>query len=401
MALFHCKIPHVKLSITALNILLAFFICFSVARGYAQQKKNDVIHIVFTSDIHYGLTKAQFRGDTGVSSHRVNAAMVSQINTLPACTLPADGGVGAGEKVKAIDYLAETGDIANRMEDGVQTAAASWAQFTEDYTKKLALTAHNGQPAQLLLVPGNHDVSNAIGIGKPMQPLTDPTSMVGIYNLMLKPKQPLTNTAFVYAKNKVNYSRSIKGIHFMFITIWPDSAERVWMQKDLDTVAKTTPVIIFTHDPPIADPKHFTNPLPPYNMTKKNEFENLLAEHYKEGPSAAEKGASTDMEQRGFVKFLKVHPNIKAYFHGHSNYNEFYVYHGPDNDVNLNVFRVDSPMKGKYSSKDETQLSFQLISLDPVSQNLTVRECLWDTEPTNKAQKVVIGKTITVSLKVM
>jgi hypothetical protein len=100
------------------------------------------------------------------------------------------------------------------------------------------------------------------------------------------------------------------------------------------------------------------------------------------------------------VKFLKRHPNIKAYFHGNSNWNQFYVYHGPDNDVDLNVFRVDSPMKGRDSAKDETLLSFQLISLDTQSQALTVRECLWNTKPLDAAQKVVFGKSSTVSLKV-
>ena len=41
----------------------------------------------------------------------------------------------------------------------------------------------------LAVVPGNHDITNAIGFYKPMQPLTDPTSMVKIYNLMLQPAQ--------------------------------------------------------------------------------------------------------------------------------------------------------------------------------------------------------------------
>jgi hypothetical protein len=76
------------------------------------------------------------------------------------------------------------------------------------------------------------------------------------------------------------------------------------------------------------------------------------------------------------------------------------VYNGPDKDVKMNVFRVDSPMKGKYSAKDETLLSFQLISIDPAKQMLTVRECLWNTEPKNPAQKVVFGKSETVSYKV-
>jgi len=224
--------------------------------------------------------------------------------------------------------------------------------------------------------------------------------MVKIYNLMLKPKQPMTNAAYNYATDKINYSRNIKGVHFMFITLWPDSAERIWMQHDLDTVSKITPVVIFCHDQPTSEAKHFTNPLPPHNMTENNKFENLNLEYYKEGTVAGKDDGATDIEQRGWVRFLKAHPNIKAYFHGNSNWNEFYTYTGPDNDVSLNVFRVDSPMKGKYSSKDEKRLSFQLLTLDPAAQTITVRECLWNTDPSNTTQKIVFGETKTVSLKI-
>jgi hypothetical protein len=135
-------------------------------------------------------------------------------------------------------------------------------------------------------------------------------------------------------------------------------------------------------------------------MTVENKFQNLVAEHYKEGNVASKNDDATDIEQRGFVKFLKAHPNIKAYFHGNSNWNQFYVYNGPDNDVSLNTFRVDSPMKGDISAKDETKQSFQLISLNAKNQILTVRECLWNTNPLNPAQKIVFGKSATVSLKV-
>ena len=356
--------------------------------------------MVYTSDAHYGLTRDKFQGDTGVIAHRVNAAMIHQMNSLPTRRLPADNGVGATKKVGGIDYLVHTGDITNRMEIPIQSAAASWAQFEGDYMHSIKLHGHNGKPVALLVVPGNHDISNAIGYAKPMHPLRDPTSMVKIYNLMLRPEKPMTNRGYNYEHDKVNYSRNIGGVHCMFITLWPDSAERIWMQKDLETVARTTPVIIFTHDQPTCESKHFTNPVPPFNMTISNKFENLTAERYKEGPAATKDDGSTDLEQRDWVKFLKAHPNIKAYFHGNSNWNEFYVYHGPDNDVNLPVFRVDSPMKGKYSAKDETRLSFQLISLDTRRQLLTVRECLWNTQPNNKLQPVVFGSMATVSLEV-
>jgi len=375
---------------TVLTILIAIY----SLNGYSQVSGKSVVNIVFTSDAHYGITRPKFRGDTNVPGYVVNAAMIQQINTLPATALPSS------TKVGPIDYLIQTGDIANRMEIPIQSAATSWGQFEKNYMHDLDLTAHNGKPAQLLIVPGNHDISNAIGFSKAMSPLTDPTSMVKIYNLMLKPKQPMTNAAYNYATGKINYSRDIQGVHFMFITLWPDSAERIWMQHDLEMVSKTMPVVIFCHDQPTSEAKHFTNPLPPHNMTENNKFENLNLEYYKEGTVAGKDDGATDIEQRGWVKFLKAHPNIRAYFHGNSNWNEFYTYTGPDKDISLNVFRVDSPMKGKYSAKDEKRVSFQLLTLDPVAQTITARECLWNTDPLNKGQKIVFGETKTVSLKV-
>ena len=381
------------------NILTAAAF-LSAAVLFPKKGLGQTIQMVFTSDAHYGITREKFRGDTGVAGYIVNAALVKQINTLPKLTIPTDNGVNAGNKVGGIDYVIEGGDIANRMEVPVQTAAASWAQFTHDYMQSLNVKGHDGKPATLLMVPGNHDISNAIGFPKPMTPATDPTSMVEIYNLMLKPATPLTNATYNYAVDKINYSKNIHGIHFEFITLWADSAERIWMQKDLDTVAAATPVIIFTHDQPECEPKHFSNPTPPFAMTAKSKFQNLVEEHYKEGPVASKDDDSSIMEQRGFVKFLKAHHNIVAYFHGNSNWNQFYTYHGPDNDVALNCFRVDSPMKGKYSAKDETLVSFQLISLDAAKQELTVRECLWNTKPASADNKVVFGKSATVSIKV-
>lgn len=390
-----------KVLTVAFNLfLMVATVAISSGRCYGQSKTSPVINMVFSSDAHYGLSRTKFRGDSNVSSHVVNAAMIQQMNSIPGLTLPQDGGINSGEKAGNVNYVIQTGDIANRMEAPIQSAAASWSQFEADYMHSITLKGNDGKKAKLLLAPGNHDISNAIGFPKPLKPVTDPTAMVKIYDLMLKPAKPLTNADYDYHTEKINYSFDLKGIHMMFITLWPDSAERIWMEKDLAEVAKTTPVIIFTHDQPECESKHFTNPLPPYNMTEENKFQNLTEEHYKEGAVAAADDGATQIEQRGFVKFLRRHPNIKAYFHGNSNWNEFYTYHGPDNDVNLNTFRVDSPIKGKYSAKDETLLSFQLISIDPASQKLTVRECLWNTRPLQKDQKVVFGKSATVSLSV-
>ncbi|BAU52796.1 metallophosphoesterase family protein [Mucilaginibacter gotjawali] len=397
MAIYSCKhFLNIKTT-TTLSIALLFCLALLIpATGFCQAKNASTIELIFTSDAHFGISRKAFRGDSNVISEKVNKAMVAQMNSLPGLTFPADNGVDAGKKIDGIDYLIEGGDIANRMEIPIQSAATSFAQFSETYFNGITLKGHDQKPTQFLIVPGNHDITNAIGFYKPMQPLTDPSSMVNIYNLMLKPAKPMTNEAYNYTTDKINYSRDIKGIHFMFITLWPDSAERIWMEKDINKVAKNTPVIIVSHDEPESEAKHFTNPAAPHDMNKQNKFENLVTEYYKEG-NAAVKG-QTDLEQRGWVKFLKAHPNVKAYLHGNTNFNEFYTYQGPDKDISLPVFRVDSPMKGEISSKDETKLSFLLISIDPVALKLTARECLWDTNPTAPTAKVIFGESKTISL---
>ncbi len=182
----------------------------------------------------------------------------------------------------------------------------------------------------------------------------------------------------------------------MFINLWPDSAERIWMKKDLRKISRRKPVIIFTHDQPESEAKHFSNPNNlPFNATDK--FENLNAEHYKDVAKATADGGKTALEQAGWISFIKKHPNIKAYFHGNSNWNEFYDYKGIQNDISLPVFRVDSPMKGKYSAKDETRLSFQVITIDTLLHRMTVRECLWNTAPSNIAAPVQWGESRTIS----
>lgn len=376
-------------------ILYCVFVVDFNAQAIQIDTTKPLIQFIYTSDVHYGITRNDFRKGINVDATIVNKAMIEQLNKLPGLALPNDKGVNAGNSVGDIDYIIETGDIANRQEAGIQNATISWQQFTADYINGITIKNSNNQKPQLLLAPGNHDVSDAIGHYKIKAP-EDASSMVGIYNTMLHPAILKTNESYHYQTDKINYSKDVSGMHFMFITIWPDSSERIWMEKDLVSVKATTPVIIFTHDPPDGDYKHFTNPNGNHDINETDKFENLLDEVFKDG-TEDEKPVDT-IEQKGFVAFLKKHRNIKAYFHGHNNWNEYYVFKGPNKDIALNVFRVDSPMKGKLSSKDETKLSFQLISIDTGSKKMTVRECLWNTEPTNKTAPISWGETITVSL---
>ena len=391
---FHIK--SLKNKVFVLTILfVVFFSGFTIA-----QSKN-IVQFVYTSDLHYGISRS-FRGEEKVPSKVVNETMIGQINALASTTFPSDSGVNADKKVGSIDYMIITGDITNRQQTGIQSATVSWAQFSTDYLNGgITLRNNKNEKVLFLLTCGNHDVSNAIGYPKPMEPLTDATSMVNIYNMMLSPVTPKTNETYNFKTDKINYTKDIAGVHFMFVTMWPDSANRIWMDKDLKSISLATPVIIFTHDEPECEAKQFTNPNGNHDINATDKFENNVDEMLKDGTSTK---SGTIIEQRGLVTFLKEHKNIKAYFHGNTNSNEFYTYTGPDNDIKLQVFRVDSPMKGDYSGLsakngrgDETKLSFQVISLDGDDKSLTVRECLWNTA--GSTSPIVWGASSTISLK--
>lgn len=385
-----------KYGVKGWSWLVAAYLCTPAGVQAQTGKKAAVVQIAYVSDLHYGVTRKAFEGADSVPSYLVNAVMLSKINTLPSQVLPKDGGVDASQPVGYIDYLAVTGDIANRQEYPIQSATLSWQQFQHDYLTNL--TTRNQEKARtvVLLTPGNHDASNAIGHYKHLQPATDATSMVNIYNLMMHPAAPKTTEDFNYNTDKVNYSRDIAGVHCIFLSLWADSVTRIWMEQDLKKVSKTTPVILFTHVPPEGDAKHFTNPYAPHTINAKDKFENLMPEYLQDTTLKGDKPQDL-IEERGFAAFLKRHPNIKAYFHGHENANEFYTYKGPDGDLSLPVFRVDSPMKGRVSAKDEKKLSFQLISIDPAARKLTVRECLWNTQA-SKTSPIVWGESMTISL---
>lgn len=355
---------------------------------------NAQIQVIYTSDSHYGITRANFQGATTVNSQAVNAAMVAKINEMPSVLFPNDNGIKAGQVVGPIDYVINTGDIANRQEVPIQSALASWTQFNTDYINGITLINRSGQKTPLLLLPGNHDVSNAIGFYKTMSPLTDNTSMVNIFNLMMNPSTPKNASTYNYTTDKINYSKNIGGVHFMFVTLWPDSTNRIWMNNDLAMVSATTPVVIFTHDQPDIETKHLHNPNGTHSVNSTDKFENMVEEICKDGTKVS---ALSTIEQRGFADFVKAHPNIKAYFHGNSNANEYYIYKGPDNNIALRTIRVDSPMKGDVSATDEKKLSYQVISLDTVSKNMTVRECLWNATAVN-GDPVQWGASITFAL---
>lgn len=354
------------------------------------------LQFVVSSDAHYGISRARFRGRTHVDAHDVNVALVASINALPQSAFPNDGGQRAGAVVGPLDFVVEAGDMANRQEDNesdhVQGATASWSQFVDDYVHGLTVRTAAGQPSPLFLLPGNHEASNAIGYYERMTPPTDPVPLIDIRNRMLPDLPALTPSTFSYERDRVFFTRDIGGLHFVFLHIWPDSAMRTRLESDLTSVPRTTPVIVFAHDQPDVQSKHLTNPNGRRDINATDKFENLLSDTFASGTSIENPSV---IEQGALERFLAGHPNITAYFHGNSNWHQVYDWNGPSHSARLHTVRVDSPMKGAVSADDETKLSFAVVTVDLETRVMTVRECLWNA---NAAMGISWGDSATVTL---
>ncbi len=274
------------------------------------------------------------------------------------------------------------------MEKGVQCASDSWSQYANDWKNLLHVEDASGNATPIYLLAGNHDVTNAIGFHRPMNPKTDATSLASIYNLMMKPAKKATATDYDYTTQKVRYSFTRDGLYFMFVGIWPDTETRNWMEEDIKSLPVGMPILVFAHDPATGIMKHFYNPNGNHDINAVDKFENLLVDMPVE-KSVTEKPLA---ERSQWIDFVKAHPGIKAYFHGHTNYSEFYSLQDENGTDVLPVFRVDSPMKGEISSKDEGKLSFMVICIDTDKALLTAREYLWN----NPTAKWGASKTISI-----
>jgi 3',5'-cyclic AMP phosphodiesterase CpdA len=376
------------------NALLALTL-LSMATPCALQAAD--VQFIITSDVHFGhirtaaIADTNNPGTTTKDAVLINRMMVQSLNQMSELTVPNDGGVGAGAKVGPIDFVALTGDIATRFEAtgqaAVQKSAVSYAQFTAEYLNKLTLKNKAGNPTKFLLAPGNHDVSNAIGYPAIPAANVDGTSMIELLTVA----QPGVTVPAVYDRafynvknaagawvNKPNYAIDVGGIHFISLTIWPDSGNRKWVDANLASVPLTTPVMLFMHDYPDLDPSHLADASGVISTARQAVASDVV------DASEASSTTVTDVEQRAMVAWLKTHPNIIAYFHGHTNYNEMWDYSGPDHDITLKCFRIDSPMKGAITQNagNENLLSYQIASVDTTSKKMTVREIRWYPTPT-------------------
>jgi alkaline phosphatase len=359
---------------------------------------------LYTSDAHYGIKRSVVFGSYS-NAAQVNGLMIRSMNNMPNETLPGDSGIKAGQQVGAIDFVAMTGDIANRMQAPVQTATASWNQFKNDYISTISVLDKSGNKAGLYLTPGNHDVSNAIGYPKTMVPLTDDAVMFNMYNMFMNPATPLTAGGYNYTTQRIVYSKDIGGVHFVFLSMWPDKTVRPLIDANLATMSNSnTPVVLFTHDQPDIETKHLSSDLTNYTASPvaldwTRKFENLVSDVVADPDTAGALSITSPSTtaQKGLADWLATKKNIVAYFHGNDNSFQNYNWTGTNNQISLNVFRVDSPMKGSVSGVDAadgkgdpSKLSYNVVTIDAAAQNMTVREYLW--------QQKKWGTSTTVSL---
>lgn len=382
-----------------------------------------VTTFMYTSDSHYGIKRAGiFSGYS--NAMQINGALVGVMNTMPAVVFPADGGVNAGQAVSAVDFVVNTGDIANRSEGTKPVAnvlsASLWDQFNADYLTTLNVKTPAGTRASVYLAPGNHDVSDVVGYYKGNMNWNtiaggsgsisglDDTTYVKIYNVMMNPATLLTKgaitgadyaiTASNYLKRRVVSSKLVNGILYVFVGMWPDATNRPLIDAEIAKAPVNTPVVLFTHDQPDIETKHLMNPsttnIGNGAINGMDKFENLV----NEAPDSASSSGTSINAQKALTTWLAANKNIVAYFHGNDNYHQAYVWTGqPDGAISLPVFRVDSPMKGTVTGNDAPdgkgdadKLSFQVVSVNSNSKLMTVREYLWKLK--------AWGATSTISL---
>jgi hypothetical protein len=426
---------------------------------FAATSLSEIVNFVYTSDNHYGIVRPIFRGNFNVGGQTVNEAMITRMNSLPAQSFPNDGGVAAGQTVGQVDFLMDTGDIANRSEsqsaissstvdylgsnvsypgNAAYTAPVStvtWGQWQHDFLGDantgnnagglLTLTNNSGQGIPVFLSPGNHDVSDAIGMNGKIAPANvNATSFAQIYNRMTPYSGEATITTNVFTNPgdytnvnlQVNYSFNIGGVHVQCVNMFPDKNILNWMSADLTNVPASTPVFLFCHVPvnmADSETKVFGTP------TNTSSSAGADIPFKLSGVDSANSYVDMNAAKQYVADWLIAHPNVRALFSGHDNFNGATNWNGQNASGSLiaardaawpgvTLFRVDSPMKGDVSGTsasgalagigNETNLSFQVYSLDVANRKLTEREFQWNPTADATGNGVWSGQSMTIDL---
>ena len=100
--------------------------------GSVWAQGGEILRFIYCSDLHYGLVR-DFRGEEDVPADSVSRAMIASFGILEKTALPLDGGVGQGQVFGEPEFIICTGDIANRMQHGVQTTGCIWSRAITTY----------------------------------------------------------------------------------------------------------------------------------------------------------------------------------------------------------------------------------------------------------------------------
>jgi hypothetical protein len=253
----------------------------------------------------------------------------------------------------------------------IPTTKKCWETYEKQYYG-ITLRTANGDTTEILTIPGNHDLSNAIGFHKIMTPAIDKTSMLRVYAKAYD--EELSDGDFNPRDHAIFLSRELAGVQLYFIQMWPGSAMRQRLAREIASLPVDRPVMLFTHIQPDIDAKRLINPNGDHGINAKDKLENLVA-----NISSVETIDEIPIqERRELARFFKDHPSIKAYFHGHEHENIMYLWRGSDNEIALPAFMVDSPMKRKVSGEDESKISFHSIAVDSDARKVTVRQVPWN-----------------------
>ena len=215
----------------------------------------------------------------------------------------------------------------------------------------------------------------------------DATSFVQIYNRMTpySGQAPITTNVFSNPANytnvnlRVNYSFNIGGVHVQCVNMFPDKNILNWMSADLANVPASTPVFLFCHVPlnmAATETKVFGNP------TSTSSSAGADIPLTLSGVDSPTSYVDMNAAKQYVADWLVAHPNVRALFSGHDNFNGATNWNGQDpNNIiiaardaawsGVTLFRVDSPMKGDISGVSstsgpltgigmETNLSFQV-----------------------------------------
>ena len=215
----------------------------------------------------------------------------------------------------------------DRARAPIQSAAASWAQFQADYIDGLTATTTAGTQGAALhraratttsrtrrLLQADEAARRQDGAGRDLQPDDDAAAAEDDGDLRLR----AATACSTRTRSAACISSSSRS--------GPTRSSAPGWRTTSQHVDRSTPVVIFTHDQPEAQAKHFTNP----NGAPRHQRHRPVRE-----PARRPAGrrptidAPTVVEQRELERFLERHRNITAYFHGNSNWNEFYDWTGP------------------------------------------------------------------------